>query len=86
MNIFEKQHAVLVTEFDRYVYEHPEFAVHIPNNALVVLQLNNEDEYNEWSQQLAQKQREKKQSVIRVIIKGLKPAHSRLIKPVLIAA
>ena len=37
IDILEKRHAILVAEFDRYVIEHPEFAVKIPQNAQVVL-------------------------------------------------
>ena len=79
--ILEKKHAILVTEFDRYVVEHPEFAASIPRNAQVVLQFEQDDAYNQWSAQLAQRQREKGQDVIYVKIKALKPARSRLVKP-----
>jgi hypothetical protein len=34
MNVFEQKNAELVTEFDRYVREHPDFAERIPYNAL----------------------------------------------------
>ena len=34
MNVFEQKNAELVTEFDRYVREHPDFAEPIPDNAL----------------------------------------------------
>ena len=53
----------------------------IPPNAQVVLQVEGEDEYNEWSGQLAERQREEGQQAIYVKVKGLKPAKSRLIKP-----
>jgi hypothetical protein len=79
--ILEKKHAILVTEFDRYVIEHPEFAAEIPPNAQIVLQVEGDDEYNEWSRQLAKRQRERRQPAIYVKVKGLKPAKSRLIKP-----
>ena len=32
MNVFEQKNAELVTEFDRYVREHPDFAERIPDN------------------------------------------------------
>ena len=79
--IQEKRHAILVTEFDRYVVEHPEFAASIPRNAQVVLQVEKDEVYNQWSVQLAQRQREKGQDVIYVKIKALKPARSRLVEP-----
>jgi len=81
ISILEKKHAILVTEFDRYVVEHPEFAVNIPRNAQVVLQVEQDEEYNRWSTQLAEGQREPDQRVVYVKIKGLKPAKSRLLKP-----
>jgi hypothetical protein len=33
MNVLEQKNAELVTEFDRYVREHPDFAERIPKNA-----------------------------------------------------
>jgi len=80
-DILEKKHAILVTEFDRYVIEHPELAAKIPPNAQIVLQVEGDDEYNEWSRKLAERQREQGQPAIYVKVKGLKPAKSRLIKP-----
>ena len=81
IDILEKRHAILVAEFDRYVVEHPEFAVKIPQNAQIVLQVEGDEEYNSWNRQLADKQRESDQVVVYVKVKGLKPAKSRLIKP-----
>jgi len=81
LEMLERKHAILVTEFDRYVAEHPEFAVNIPRDAQIVLQLEGDEEYNEWSRQLAEKQKEKNQRIVYVTVKGLKPAKSRLIKP-----
>jgi Family of unknown function (DUF5647) len=37
MNIFEMKNAELVTEFDRFIREHPDFSDKIPNGALVVM-------------------------------------------------
>ena len=81
IDVLEKKHGILVTEFDRYVVEHPEFAAKIPQKAQIVLQVEGDDEYNEWSRQIAKKQREPGQPVVYVNIKGLKPAKSRLLKP-----
>lgn len=81
IDIFEKKHAILVTEFDRYVVEHPEFAAGIPQNAQIVLQVEGDEEYNEWSRKLAEEQREPGQPVVFVKVKGLRPVKSRLIKP-----
>ena len=81
MEILEKKHAILATEFDRYVIEHPEFTMKIPRNAQIVLQVEGDEEYNKWNRQLAERQREPGQRVVYVKVKGLKPAKSRLLKP-----
>lgn len=81
IDILEKKHSILVTEFDRYIVEHPKFAEKIPQNAQIVLQDEGDEEYNRWSRQIAQEQREPNQPVVYVRIKGLKPAKSRLLKP-----
>ncbi len=79
--LMEKKNAIMVTEFNRYVVEHPEFASKIPKNAQVVLRVNDDPEYNEWVKKIAEKQREEGQPVVYVQIKGLKPVRSRLIRP-----
>ncbi len=81
IEVLEKRHAILVTEFDRYVIDHPEFAEKIPQNAQIILQVEGDEEYNEWSRDLAERQRESGQSVVYVRVKGLRPVKSRLIKP-----
>jgi len=81
VDFFEKKHSMLVVEFDRYMVEHPEFAAKIPQNAQIVLQIEGDEEYNEWSRQLADRQRETGQAVIYVKVRGLRPAKSRLIEP-----
>ncbi len=81
IDVLEKKHGILVTEFDRYVVEHPEFAEKIPQNAQIVLQVEGDDEYNRWSRELADRQREPGQAVVYVKVKGLKPVKSRLIEP-----
>lgn len=80
-DILEKRHSILVAEFDRYVIEHPEFAANIPLNAQVVLQIEGDEEYNEWSRKLGEEQREPGQAVVYVKSKGLEPPKSRLIEP-----
>ena len=83
MDVLEKKNASLMTEFDRYVIEHPKFAAKIPRNAQVVLQVAGHERYNIWSRKLAEQQREPGQPIIYVHIKGLKPARSRLVRPTL---
>lgn len=83
MNVYEKKQAVLVTEFDRYVMEHSEFAAKIPPGAQVVIQVEGDEAFNAWATELAKRQREQWQAVVYVHVKGLKPMHSRLEEPVI---
>ena len=78
MNIMERKNTELIKEFNRYVREHPEFADSIPNNAIVIMQLEGDEEFNMWSLDLAKCHAEKSQPVIYVRIKKIKPIRSRI--------
>lgn len=41
MNLFEQKNTELIKEFNRYVREHPDFAEQIPNNAIVIVSIDN---------------------------------------------
>ena len=86
MEIMEQKHAILVTEFGRYVTEHPDFAAQIPPGAQIILQVKGDETYNEWSRKLAERQREPGQRAFYVTVKGLRPAKSRLLEPEIAAA
>jgi hypothetical protein len=78
MNAFEQKNAELITEFDRYVREHPDFAERIPDNALVALLVEGDEEFNRWSQEGAKRQSEKGQAIIYVKVKRIQPIRSRI--------
>jgi Family of unknown function (DUF5647) len=78
MNIFERKNAELVTEFDRYVREHPDFADRIPKNALVAMLVEGDQEFNRWSQEGAKRQAEREQPIVYVKIKRIQPIRSRI--------
>lgn len=78
MNLMEMRNSLLGLEFDRYLREHPEVAQQIPGNAQIVLLLEGDDEFNEWSTRLGTEQAEPGQPLIYVTIKKLGPAHSRI--------
>ncbi len=80
MNKFERKNAQLVTEFDRFIIENPKFADSIPECALVAMQLEDDDEFNRWSRNLAQKQAEQGQRIVFIKIKKLRPIQSRIEK------
>src|SRR5262244_717637 len=78
MNVFEQKNAELVTEFDRYVRKHPEFAERIPDNALVDMLVKGDEDFNRWSQEGAKRQAEKEQPIVYVNIKRIQPIRSRI--------
>lgn len=78
MNVFERRNSELVTEFDRYVREHPEFAERIPDNALVAMLVEGDEDFNRWSHDGAKRQAEKKQPIVYVKIKKIQPIRSRI--------
>lgn len=69
---------MLVKEFDRYILEHPEFAEKIPNNALVVMQIVGDDEFNTWARESAQSVAGKDTPIVFITITELKPVRSRI--------
>ncbi len=78
MNIMERRNMELIKEFKRYVREHPEFAESIPDNALAVMQLEGDEEFNEWSRGMAKKHAEEGQPVVYIRIKKIRPIRSRI--------
>ena len=78
MNVFEKRNSLLGMEFDRYVREHPDFAEKIPDNAHVILLLEGDEEFNNWSTRVGREQADKGQPLLYVMIKKLGPPHSRI--------
>jgi len=78
--IFVEKNSMLVREFDRYILEHPEFIDKIPNNALVVMQVEGDEEFNDWARETALSVAEKDTPVVYITITELKPVRSRIEK------
>jgi len=78
MNVMERKNTDLVKEFNSYVREHPEFTDDIPNNAIVIMQLEGDEEFNRWSLKLAKNHAENGSPVIYVRIKKMRPVRSRI--------
>ncbi|MCS6937171.1 MAG: hypothetical protein NZ610_01180 [Candidatus Bipolaricaulota bacterium] len=78
LSIYEVKHGMLIREFNKYVREHPRFAAKIPANARIILQLEGDEEFNRWSEQLGRSHLEPGQPVLFVIIKHLRPDRSRI--------
>ena len=75
---FAEKNSSLVKEFDRYILEHPEFADRLPDNALVVIQIEGDEEFNRWARQAAQEAAEKDTPIAYVTITEIKPVRSRI--------
>jgi hypothetical protein len=83
MNAFEQKNTELIKEFNCYVREHPKFAEQIPNDAIVIMQLQGDEEFNVWARQLAERRRSEGHLIVLVRIQKLKPLRSRIEKLVL---
>jgi hypothetical protein len=76
--IYLETNRMLVKEFDRYVMEYPEFAEKIPDNALVVMQLEADEAFNAWARKTAQGAAEQGSAIVLVTITKMKPVRSRI--------
>jgi hypothetical protein len=75
---FVEKNTMLVKEFDKYILEHPEFANQLPNNALVVMQIDGDEAFNQWARETAPLVAEKDTPVVYATITELKPVRSRI--------
>ncbi len=60
---------MLSTEFHRYIMENEEVTENIPANALVIFQVEGEDDFNDWHKETSLKNREGDQPIIYVYVK-----------------
>ncbi len=77
---YEVKHGMLIREFNKYVREHPRFAAKIPPNARIILQLEGDEGFNRWSEQIGRAHLEANQPIVYVVIKKLQPDRSRIQK------
>ena len=75
---FTDKNTILVKEFDRYILEYPEFAEKIPENALVVMQIEGDEEFNNWAKETARTVADKNTPIVYITITELKPVRSRI--------
>jgi hypothetical protein len=81
---FADKQLELAAEFARYVAEHPEVDDALPEKSQIYFQIEGEAEFNRYSRDLADRQRQEDGlPLVRVRIKGLAAKQgSRLIEPV----
>ena len=61
--------SMISTEFHRYLMEHEALSENIPANALLVFQVEGEEEFNKWHESLSLKNRETGQPAVYVSVK-----------------
>lgn len=69
MSNFNKFLTMISTEFDRYLMENEKLIKDIPKNALIIFQVEGEDDFNKWHKEMSLKNREEGQSIIYVNVK-----------------
>jgi hypothetical protein len=73
MNVFERRNSLLGMEFDRFMIEHPDYVDKIPDNAQIILLLEGDEEFNQWSARVGKEQAENSQPLVYVTIKNSAP-------------
>lgn len=80
-----RKNAILGSEFDRYLLEHPDFADRIPESALVVLLPEDNPELCKENLKIAKKSGKiddvKDRPIVYVKIEKLAPPRSRIVNP-----
>jgi hypothetical protein len=83
--VFSRRQAELMSEFARYLVDHPEIDASLPERSYIYFEVAGEDAFNRYSRELAENHhRHEGVPPVLVRIKGLAPPHgSRLIEPVI---
>ena len=63
MKSYEDFVTMLSSEFHRYLMENEEDAKDLPENALVVFQVEGESDFNRWNKEISLRNREKRQQI-----------------------
>jgi hypothetical protein len=81
---FADKQLELAAEFAQYIADHPEVDELLPEKSHIYFQIEGEADFNGYSRDLAERQRQQGMPIVLVRIKGLGPPHgSRLIDPVI---
>ena len=79
---FWETQRLLSSEFSKFVLSHPEVEEQIPEGALLVFNLEDNIEFNEWAMDTAHSQKEVNQQLVVVKVKDIAPLPvSRLVNP-----
>jgi hypothetical protein len=72
---FAQKQFELAAEFGTFVFEHPEVDERLPDGAFVYFQIEGEPEFNQYSRELAERQR--RQEGVPVVLVRVKVWHLR---------
>ncbi|MBI3914585.1 MAG: hypothetical protein HY327_10440 [Chloroflexi bacterium] len=83
--LFSIKYDELLTEFNRFIIEHPDFLENIPDEALLVFVDRADQQFTQFNVQRAEESRKNdvrsNRPIIYIEIGELAPIHSRLINP-----
>jgi len=68
----------LAFEFERYVSGRPELATKIPDKALIMFQVKDDEAFNRWSRRVVRRQAKAEQPVVQITITKMGPIRSRI--------
>ncbi|MBI5375310.1 MAG: hypothetical protein HZA77_07735 [Candidatus Schekmanbacteria bacterium] len=69
MNNYKEFITMLSSEFNRYLMENEKLAKKIPVNAMIIFQVDGEEEFNKWHKDVSLKNKESGQPVIFLNVK-----------------
>jgi len=69
MNNYKEFITMLSSEFNRYLMENEKLAKKIPVNAMIIFQVDGEEEFNKWHKDVSLKNKEAGQPVIFLHVK-----------------
>lgn len=85
MKKYSKFLAMISSEFHRYLMENGDFADQLPTNALVIFQIEGEEDFNLWHREMSLRNKDKDQQVRYVMLKKWRQ-HSAIEDVALVAA
>jgi len=69
MNNYSSFLTMISTEFHRYLMENEEFSEKIPTNAMVIFEIDGDDDFNQWHRETSLRNREQDQPVVFINVK-----------------
>ena len=68
----------LLFEFEKYVLTHPDTVARIPDDAVVVMQVNGDRQFNQWSRRMGERHAREGHPLVYIKVKKMGPVRSRI--------